>query len=153
MFIMGTSVGVNWLKMGPTCWSVDLPCGWQWVPLTFWKVLRSVGGWARWHHPIGRLANLPLGPLAHRWPPSGVPTCHVKCCPKLHTCLLSCGPKDPCAKCLNHWGQAHLEPRVGIYSLEYAMAHAMERSPWWAQTMVGRPGLWGPQGSFPSSLH
>jgi len=44
-------------------------------------------------------------------------------------------------------------PRVGIDSLGYAMANAMEGSPWWAETLVGRPRLWGPQGSFPSSLH
>jgi len=44
------------------------------------------------------------------------------------------GPTD-------RWSQVHLDPRVGIDSLEYAMAHAMEGSPWWAQTMVGQPRL------------
>jgi len=124
-----------------------------------WPSGRSLGRWVARPGGMTQLVGRPTD-LWGPWPTTGLPVVSplvmwsvVQSWVWLHTCLLPCGPKDPCAKCLNSWGQAYLDPRFGIDSLEYAMAHAMEGSPWWAQRSVGWPRLWGPQGSFPSSLH
>ena len=92
-----------------------------------------MGGWARWHDPIGRSADRPLGPLAHHWPPGGVPTCHVNCCPKLSLVALAC---------------FHVGPRIHVLSVwtivgKHTWIQGLGLTPWsmpWLMSWRGGPG-------------
>ena len=85
-----------------------------------WPSRRSLGWWEARPGGMTQLVGRPTD-LCGPWPTTGLLVVSplviwsvVQSWVWLHTCLLPCGPKDPCAKCLNRWGQAHLDPMVGL---------------------------------------